>query len=162
MKKIHSILPTLAMVSAVLMLMLLPAAALAAPSDAPVDSHPSGGVTAAVATEYDRAVASGPPSSTLPCIPTLGALACYQAYGDRWYVQDTRADGASAEAFWQNYRGGNLYREGICRNSLGNGKWGVCNKNYYENSFIRWAACVYNGSTGEVVRCSGWTSTQPT
>ena len=162
MKKTRSILFVVAVLVAGLILTLLPSTASATSHTSPIDSHPSGGVTSAVATEFDRAVASGQPPSTLPCIPTTGALACYQAYGDRWYVQDTRADGASAEAFWQNYRGGSLYREGICRNSLGNGKWGVCNKNYYENSFIRWAACVYNGSTGEVVRCSGWTSTQPT
>ncbi len=113
---------------------------------------------AAVAVEFNRAVASGPPPQTLACASTTGALACYQQDGDRWWVQDTASDGASAEAFWENRRNGDLYRHGICRNSLGNGTWGVCNKNYYEDSTIFWTACVYDGSAGTYVGCApdGW------
>jgi len=112
---------------------------------------------AAVAVEFNRAVASGQsPMST--CASTTGALACYYQASDTWYVQDTAADGASAEARWENYRNDDLYRSGICRNSLGNGNWGACNKNYYEDSTLWWRACVYNGSAGTLVRCSGWVS----
>jgi hypothetical protein len=130
--------------SAVLILTLLPSTASAASGASPAESHPSGGPTAAVAGEFNQAVAGSPPSG-LPCIATTGAIACYQEYGDRWWVKDTALDSASAEAVWENYRNGRLYRSGICRNSLGNGNWGVCNKNYYEDSTIWWRACVYNG-----------------
>ena len=158
MKKIRSKLLMVATVSVVLMLTLLPAAASAAPGDSPADSYPSGGSTAAVATEFNRAVAGNPPSG-LPCAAVIGAAACYQEAGDRWWVLDTRSDGASADAVWQNWRNGDLYRQGICRNSLGSGKWGVCNKNYYEDSFVRWGACVFDGSSNTIIRCSDeWTA----
>ena len=142
MKKVRSMLLAVATTSAVLILTLLLSTASAA----------------AVAVEFNRAVASGPPPQTTTCASTTGALACYYQASDTWYVQDTAADGASAEARWENYRNGVLYRSGICRNSLGNGNWGACNKNYYEDSTLWWRACVYNGSAGTLVRCSGWAS----
>lgn len=139
---------------AALLLVMLPSTASAEQSSTPADAYPNG-VAAAVATEYNQAVAGTPPSG-LPCIKTTGATACFEAYGDKWWVKDTAADSASADAVWQNYRDGSLYRQGICRNSLGNGEWGVCNKNYYEDSGLRWAACVYDGSEDTLIRCSTW------
>lgn len=121
-------------------------------SSAPADV--ATGVSAAVETELDRAVAGDPPSG-LECVSTTGARACFEKQGDKWWVLDTAADSASADAVWQNYRNGSLHRQGICRNSLGNGKWGVCNKNYYEDSGVRWAACVYDASADVLIRCSG-------
>jgi hypothetical protein len=130
--------------------LLLPATASAA-EPAPADNYPTEVGVAAV--ELDDAVAGTPPSG-LPCISTTGAKACFEANGDRWWVQDTAADSASAEARWDNYRNGSLYRSGICRNSLGSGKWGKCNKNYYEDSSLAWIACVYDASEGVLIRCS--------
>jgi len=153
-KKARSILLAVATTSAVLILTLLLTAS-AASGASPAESHPSSGPTAAAAPEFNRAVAGFPPN-TLPCIDTPGAKACYNNNDDSWWVLDTARDGASAEARWENERNGGLYRSGICRNSLGYDKWGVCNKNYYEDSLIRWRACVYNGSTGTLVSCSDW------
>lgn len=137
-----------------LMLVMLPSTASAEQSTFPADAY-SQGVVAAVDSELNQAVAGNPPSG-LPCVKTTGATACFEASGDKWWVKDTAGDGASAEAFWQNYRNGSLYRTGVCRNSLGNGEWGVCNKNYYEDSGLRWAACVYDGSEDTLIRCSTW------
>ncbi len=157
MKKTRSILLAVATTSAVLILTLLPLTASAASGASPAESHSSSGPTAAAVHEVNQAVAGSPPSG-LPCVAMPGANACYQAYGDRWWVKDTASDGASAEAFWENRRNGDLYRHGVCRNSLGNGTWGVCNKNYYEDSTIFWTACVYDGSAGTYVGCApdGW------
>ncbi|QFZ18541.1 hypothetical protein [Saccharothrix syringae] len=132
-----------------------PASASSSASDAPADRYAGGPATTAVDAEFNQAVAGTPPSG-LPCVSTTGATACFEANGDKWWVRDTAADSASAEAFWENYRGGSLYRTGVCRNSLGNGKWGVCNKNYYEDSGLRWSACVYDASAGTLIRCSQW------
>jgi hypothetical protein len=41
---------------------------------------------------------------------------------------------------------GSLYRSGMCVNSLGNGKWGQCNKNYYGNSVLNGFPCVWDRS----------------
>ncbi|MFD1149021.1 hypothetical protein [Saccharothrix hoggarensis] len=113
----------------------------------------AGQVAAAVDTEYNQAVEGTPPSG-LSCAVTTGATACFEAEGDKWWVRDTAADSASAEAGWQNIYQGSFYRAGVCRNSLGYGTWGVCNKNYYENSTVKWAACVYDGSAQTLIRCS--------
>ncbi|MGW0432012.1 hypothetical protein ACWDV4_05640 [Micromonospora sp. NPDC003197] len=106
-----------------------------------------------VSYEWNTAEAGTPPSG-LPCVSTTGAIACFQAYGDKWWVKDTSGDSASAVAHWANYRNGALYRQGGCRNGLGSGKWGVCNKNYYEDSVVLYRACVYDASEGVWVRCS--------
>ncbi|MFD7656040.1 hypothetical protein ACFV4N_18885 [Actinosynnema sp. NPDC059797] len=105
------------------------------------------------AVEFNEAVAGTPPAG-LPCVSVTGARACFEADGDKWWVRDTAADSASAEARWDNYRNGSLYRSGICRNGLGNGTWGVCNKNYYEDSTLVYIACVFDASEGRLVRCS--------
>jgi hypothetical protein len=150
-----ALLAAVAMIAALLMTMLpgTASASGAAPSNTPTD-HYTASVTAA-ASEIDQAVAGSPPSG-LPCVATTGATACFEAYGDKWWVKDTDSDSASAEALWQNFRGGSLYRDGICRNSLGNGTWGVCNKNYYEDSSLAFAACVFDVSADDLIRCSDW------
>ncbi len=107
-----------------------------------------------MAVELDSAVASSGPPPGLLCPAVAGAIACFDPYGDRWYVKDTAADSASAEARWNNYLSNELYRTGICRNSLGAGRWGVCNKNYYEQSTVHWRACVYDASANRLIRCS--------
>jgi hypothetical protein len=67
-----------------------------------------------------------------------GAEACFEKYGDKWYVKDTKSDGHSATASWINYlsdgRSWIPYRHGSCVNKSGAGKWGLCNKDYYEDS----------------------------
>jgi hypothetical protein len=102
--------------------------------------------------EWDYAVAGTVPDG-LKCASITGAKICYELDGDRWWVKDTSADHASAVARWQNYRNGVLYREGGCRNSLGSGEWGVCNKNYYEDSGVYAKVCVVDFSEN-TERCS--------
>lgn len=135
-----------------LLMSVFPSIASAGESDVEWSAGKAGDVTVA-AVELDHAVAGTPPSG-LDCVSVTGATACFEHYGDRWWVKDTAADSASAEARWDNYRNGSLYRSGICRNGLGNGKWGVCNKNYYEDSTLVFIACVYDASAGRLVRCS--------
>ncbi|MGW1958359.1 hypothetical protein ACWCPI_37370 [Streptomyces sp. NPDC001920] len=119
--------------------------------------------TTAAASEIDYAVAGSPPSDRI-CTSAQGSTGCFRKYGDQWWVLDTDSpyaaivnwenqlwDGAS----WRSYRNGN------CENLLGEGNWGVCNKDYYENSSLnaygsygsrlRWRACGVFG-------CSSWTS----
>jgi hypothetical protein len=90
---------------------------------------------------------------------------CYEKNGDRWWVLDLESDGASALVFWFNYRGSgaNPYREGFCVNSLGEGVWGQCDKNYYENSGLEGYPCIWDRGSGGIedeARCNNnahWT-----
>ncbi|SFO95288.1 hypothetical protein SAMN02982918_0937 [Saccharomonospora viridis] len=140
---------TLVVGVAALFLALLPATASAAQEE-PVAGKE--GVSAA-AYEADRAVKGTVPGG-LGCVAITGAQACFEAYGDKWWVKDTVADGASAVVIWDNYRNGSLYRQGECQNRLGSGNWGVCNKNYYEGSALYFKLCVYDFSEGRAIRCS--------
>jgi hypothetical protein len=108
---------------------------------------------AAPAYELNTAVAGTPPSG-LSCVSATGVTICYEKDGDIWWVKDTKADSASAVADWLNYRNGDLYRQGGCRNALGSGKWGYCNKNYYETSRLVARACVIDYSADYVVGCT--------
>lgn len=119
--------------------------------------------------EWNTATASGAPPAGLPCAVTTGARACFEKSGDRWWVLDTSSDGHSATASWTNWLGDYQngytvdYREGSCVNKLGSGRWGVCNKDYYEDttphaygigSLLAWQACVYDASAGTWHGCS--------
>jgi hypothetical protein len=116
--------------------------------------------------EWDTAVAGSPPSfRSGDCASRSGVTACFEKNGDKWWVKDTAADGHSATASWYNLLGPNLvtYRQGSCVNKLGSGKWGVCNKDYYEfntqnpygtGSYLYWEACVYDASDGTWHGCS--------
>lgn len=113
------------------------------------------------AAEYEVNVAVAgtlPPRSQLVCASVPAVEICYQPDGDHWWVQDQAADGASAAVHWENFRGGSLYRYGICVNSLGNGNWGQCNKDYYEDSVLNGFPCVWDRGSGAdpVCNSSGW------
>ncbi|EIE98562.1 hypothetical protein [Saccharomonospora glauca] len=107
------------------------------------------------AYEIDKAKKGTPPSSGVICPPDIpGARVCFEPYGDKWWVKDTAADGASAVVTWRNYRNGSLYRSGQCENRMGSGTWGVCNKNYYEGSDLLFQIHVYDFSEGKEIRYS--------
>ena len=122
--------------------------AMVAVSAAVVES-PASAVSRAVAVgpseyEVDQAVAGTPPSQ-LPCASAIvGAAACFDKAGDKIWVKDTAADGASAVFKWSALRNGALYRYGMCINSLGNGRWGVCNKNFVEGAAIKGYVCIWD------------------
>ena len=116
---------------------------------------------AAAAWEYNDAVASSGPSGEYTCYSITGATACYKPYGDIFYVKDTAADSASATAMWyQNYnRDWNYWdRQGECRNKLGNGKWGQCNKDFDEEGFVKMVARVvdFSPDPDEIIRYGEW------
>ncbi|TDD80749.1 hypothetical protein E1293_20115 [Actinomadura darangshiensis] len=89
------------------------------------------------------------------CVSTTGSTACFETYGDKFYVKDTKKDGYSAVAVWATSYG----RKGVCRNSLGSGKWGVCNYNMKEGKGIAWLAERYNGNTGKFIGPKSKTAT---
>jgi hypothetical protein len=91
---------------------------------------------------------SGPPPPGAPCADNgSGAKACFQRKGDKFYVRDDAGDGHSAVAVWSHYLGDGQYKKGNCRNALGKGRWGVCNYNMTENSYIEWWAAEYDAGT---------------
>lgn len=95
-----------------------------------------------------------PPRSQLECNSYTPVEICYEKGGDHWWVQDQNSDDkASAGVFWQNYRNGSLYRQGLCVTSLGKGKWGHCNKNYYEGSQLYGMPCIWDRSAGNDATC---------
>lgn len=116
----------------------------------------------AASYEWNTASAGSPPSG-MTCVSMTGAKACFEKYGDKWWVEDTSADGHSATASWQNWLNTSdryyEYRTGSCVNKLGAGHWGVCNKDYYEDtssrrSLMKWQACVYDSADGTWHGCS--------
>jgi hypothetical protein len=121
------------------------------------------GTEIAAERELDFAVRGTlPPGHELTCraVQEPAPLeVCYEKNGDRWWVLDLRADGASALVYWFNYRGPGAtpYREGFCVNSLGEGVWGQCNKDYYENSDLEGYGCTWDRDSGGIVdnaRCN--------
>lgn len=135
---------------ATLLLAALPVTASAAQETSAAGEE---GASAAATLEIDRAKKGTYPGG-LSCVTVTGAQACFEAYGDKWWVKDTAADGASAVVTWRNYRNGSLYRSGQCENRMGSGTWGVCNKNYYEGSDLLFQIHVYDFSEGKEIRYS--------
>ena len=93
----------------------------------------------AISAENNSAVAGTPPQFTSgECITYTGAKACFDKATDNFWVLDSLADGHSARNAWGNWLWDGskwqYYRYGDCTNSLGNGHWGVCDKDLYENS----------------------------
>lgn len=122
---------------------------------------------AAVSSEYDQATYSsdGPPAGYNTGAagwwyfnggnlggPPVG-VEYFHATGDTWWIGDNDKDGKSVALRWKNYRNGSLYRQGVCVNSSGFGKWGHCNKDYYEDSTLRVQACLYDSDTGKYSDC---------
>jgi hypothetical protein len=120
------------------------AATVTAPSAATQAAAVATNQAAAIDFESDRAVAGTPPSQ-LPCAPSIiGANACFDKAGDKIWLKDTAADGASAVFRWRAIRDGERYRYGQCINTLGNGRWGVCNKNFVEGVKIYGYVCTWD------------------
>jgi hypothetical protein len=123
----------------------LPAAA-ASPAAVPHESAVMEAVPAVSPYENDTAVYGGDPAQTgIACNQLFDAQdnyaaeVCFHLYGDQVWVYDARGDGHAAIGQWSNYlRDADgtwiKYREGECRNSLGHGQWGVCNKEFFEDS----------------------------
>ncbi|WP_245266972.1 hypothetical protein [Saccharomonospora piscinae] len=144
------------MVIAALFAVLFTGTATAAEATAPTTESTS---VAAAEWEVNYAVAGTPPSrSELRCAVGPKVEICYQAYGDRWWVRDLEADGASSAVKWENFRNGSFYRNGICVTSLGQGVWGQCNKNYYEDSAVYGFPCTWDRSENKNIDCytNGW------
>ncbi|BCJ70301.1 hypothetical protein [Polymorphospora rubra] len=93
----------------------------------------------------------------------LGSV-CFQKYGDVWMVTRSVLETGNTSVQWANQllnASGSwaTYREGQCINALGHSTFGVCNKDYYENSSrnalggygsrLRFRACS--------TTCSAWT-----
>jgi hypothetical protein len=99
------------------------------------------------------------------------AAGCFKKYGDAFYVQDQGADGLETFVQWENQLKNSAsswvgYRSGACRNSLGAYNWGVCNKDFYENSTtnnqggkgsrIRFRVCVDGVFSDDCTSYSEW------
>ncbi|MET8609807.1 hypothetical protein [Streptomyces misionensis] len=70
-------------------------------------------------------------------LPELGA--CFQLYGDHFWVQADAGVSAPVGVYWENWlvtsSGGlSLYRHGRCEDYLGGLKESGCNKDFYEDN----------------------------
>jgi hypothetical protein len=118
---------------------------------------------AEVSYEINNAVSSGTPTGSLRCSSITGAKACYKADGDVLYILDTAADGASAVFNWSMFpknSGGDFTRWGECRNKLGSGEWGVCNKNFPEDATVNGGLQVYDFGSKKEIRSGGYFTMQ--
>jgi hypothetical protein len=141
--------------------------ALASPAVASTPAPPAASMPAAVVSGDDGvAIAvAGTPGGIYDsdCMTVTGGIACFQRYGDKVWVKHTGSTAAAAS--YENYLwdGGawSLYRWGYCYNSLAAGKWGYCNKDFYEDqtnpnaygskgSGVRLYVCLSSCSAGYV------------
>ncbi|SHM93827.1 hypothetical protein SAMN05443668_102240 [Cryptosporangium aurantiacum] len=133
------------------------APAAPAPTKAPATKAPTK-APAPKAPEINKAVAKPGTRGAGPCSKKLAAgYGCLQTYGDVWWVYDTKADGHSAVVFWE-VGSGTAKRTGQCANSMGNGKIGVCNKNYAEGTSGRAKVCIMDWDTKQVHQCTAYFS----
>ena len=147
----RKLLLALSMAGVAVMGVLMPATASAQTTQAPAMSA----AAAEVDAELNFAVAgTPPPKSQMECRSYPAVEICWEPAGDHWWVQDQDSDSASAGVYWRNNRNGSLYRDGHCITSLGKGKWGQCNKNYYEDSQLYGFPCVWDRSATDVITCS--------
>lgn len=83
----------------------------------------SGSASAEEATA--DAARSGPPQGA-PCSQGRGAIACYEKYGDKFWVKDTAKDGWFPRVAW-TYKGSELVWKGSCSDHLGkDAGWTYC------------------------------------
>jgi hypothetical protein len=113
---------------------------------------------AITASETDGAKVSPPGGDTesepqwLSCLTqgSTGNIACFESYGDKFYVYDGNSDGASAVAYWWT----NYGAVGLCYNSHGAGNWAVCNYDMREDGIVHWRTCYRDRSAGGSLFCT--------
>jgi hypothetical protein len=87
------------------------------------------------------------------CTDMGPVLACFQPYGDYFYVHDDKADGDSAAVDWFD---ADSNRWGSCVNKHGAGTWAACDKDFTEGHEIYFRAARYTG--GNPVDSGNWVS----
>jgi hypothetical protein len=108
-------------------------------------------------TDYSSRWAEGYPDydSYGVCRYATGVDACFQSYGDRFWVWDElvngKPDGYSAAVEWRDVDG---TRSGTCVNNHGSGVLGDCNKIFVEGHRIFWRYARYNA--GVQVNAGAW------
>lgn len=102
------------------------------------------GAPSALSYEWDIAKPGRYPGG-LPCAKTTGSWVCFQSKGEKFWVKDIAGDEMSAIAKWRLPQQGT--REGYCRNRLGVGHWGYCNKSFLEGRLVHWWAARYDRDT---------------
>jgi hypothetical protein len=102
----------------------------------------------AASADMDRAKPGNYPGG-LPCTSNAdGAIACFQARGDKVWVKDTAADFRSAVGVIHAYRAPGDWEKDSCRNKLKAGSWGYCNYQFKEDHQVTWWAVEYDAESG--------------
>ncbi|MEF2528980.1 MULTISPECIES: hypothetical protein [Streptomyces] len=88
--------------------------------------------------DLDYATPGSLPSDAL-CMSVTSGNGCFRKYGDQFWVRNWDSPGTGLEVRWENalWDGSRwqTYRTGSCSAyELNTGQWGVCNKDFYENS----------------------------
>ncbi|MQA11734.1 MAG: hypothetical protein GEU98_24930 [Pseudonocardiaceae bacterium] len=80
-------------------------------------------------------------------------VGCFQPYGDKIGVEDTKKDGIGVQVYWETDYG----RDGICRDKNSGGGMGYCNYNMKEGQEVRiWLQFTDNGSVIDEIGPSQW------
>ncbi|MEU5943847.1 hypothetical protein ABZ807_32925 [Micromonospora sp. NPDC047548] len=80
-------------------------------------------------------------------------MACFQPYGDYFFVYDEKADGYAAALDWYD---ADSNRWGSCVNTHTAGTWAICNKDFTEGREISFRGARYN--SGNPYDSGGWVS----
>ncbi|NUP17436.1 MAG: hypothetical protein HOZ81_15305 [Streptomyces sp.] len=104
-------------------------------------------------TEQDIATARPNPDGVPDCArATSGAKACFDEFGDWFYITDRYKDGYSAVALWRvKDANGSVMRGGNVWNRDGAGTTRFKNKDLPEEYYVDWASCVGDYATKDIL-----------
>lgn len=89
---------------------------------------------------------------------TAAGRGCFQSYGDKFVMDDYKADGLRVVAEWYTDYG----RSGECHFTAGaDGGQGVCNYDMREDGRINFRVVVRNGSDGANQAATSWSGYVP-
>ncbi|MGW1186145.1 hypothetical protein ACWD7Y_22670 [Streptomyces drozdowiczii] len=113
------------------------------------------------ATEVPKGSEPSSGSSTHPCIgytTTYASSGCFQPYGDVFYVTDLLADGRSAAVgVFTDYG----RAKQACVFSLGAGKTGKCDWDYWEKGNVKLEILLYDRATKGWYQPEAWSDWLP-
>ncbi|MFV2118636.1 hypothetical protein ACE14D_09360 [Streptomyces sp. Act-28] len=83
---------------------------------------------------------------------------CFQSSGDKFLMDDTRADGLRVVAEWYTDYG----RAGECHMTSGSGGgWAACDYDMAENGYVKFRVTLRNGADGANQAATSWSGWLP-
>ena len=105
---------------------------------------------------------SGPEDSRACALSDWNATACFESYGERFWLKDEDADGLPVAIKWSYSNPGYTSRSGVIYNDHGKAAgWTNVNKSFEEHGQIYYSLCDFDVPTKRTSNCwgTGWSQT---